>query len=92
MEKPGWIIDSTGFAGPGERYTLAMMNSLEGEGGYHAGTDTLNQVAAILFAGTRCRRRWSAPLPRPAAGGQTAQIQHALPVRYRPTSPKAARR
>ena len=37
VEKPGWIIDSTGFAGPGERYTLAMMNSLEGEGGYRAG-------------------------------------------------------
>jgi hypothetical protein len=53
IEKPGWIIDSVGFAGPGERYTLAMMNSLEGEGGYHAGTDTVTQVAAILFRGHR---------------------------------------
>src|SRR5215475_10819846 len=53
VEKPGWIIDSTGFAGPGERYTLAMMNSLEGEGGYHAGTETVTQVAAILFRGHR---------------------------------------
>jgi hypothetical protein len=51
VEKPGWIIDSTGFAGAGERYTLAMMNSLEGEGGYHAGTNTVTQVAAILFQG-----------------------------------------
>ena len=51
VEKPGWIIDSTGFAGPGARYTLAMMNSLEGEGGYHAGTNTVTQVAAILFRG-----------------------------------------
>jgi hypothetical protein len=51
VEKPGWIIDSTGFAGPGERYTLAMMNSLEGEGGYRAGTETLTEVAAILFRG-----------------------------------------
>jgi hypothetical protein len=52
-EKLGGIIDSTGFAGPGERYTLAMMNSLEGEGGYHAGTETVTQVAAILFRGHR---------------------------------------
>jgi hypothetical protein len=53
VEKPGWIIDSTGFAGPGERYTLAMMNSLDGEGGYQAGTATVTQVAAILFRGHR---------------------------------------
>lgn len=53
VEKPGWIIDSIGFAGPGARFTLAMMNSLEGEGGYHAGTDTVTQVAAILFRGHR---------------------------------------
>jgi predicted small lipoprotein YifL len=51
VEKPGWIIDSTGFAGTGARYTLAMMNSLDGEGGYHAGTNTVTQVAAILFQG-----------------------------------------
>jgi hypothetical protein len=51
VEKPGWIIDSVGFAGPGQRYTLAMMNSLNGHGGYHDGTDTLTQVAAILFRG-----------------------------------------
>jgi len=51
VEKPGWIIDSTGFAGTGARYTLAMMNSLNGQGGYHAGTDTVTQVAAILFQG-----------------------------------------
>ena len=53
VEKPGWIIDSTGFAGPGERYTLAMMNSLDGQGGYQAGTETVTQVAAILFRGHR---------------------------------------
>lgn len=53
VEKPGWIIDSVGFAGPSARYTLTMMNSLEGEGGYHAGTNTLTQVAAILFRGHR---------------------------------------
>jgi hypothetical protein len=51
VEQPGWIINSVGFAGPGQRYTLAMMNSLNGHGGYHAGTDTLTQVAALLFRG-----------------------------------------
>jgi len=53
VEKPGWIIDSAGFAGPGARYTLTMMSSLNGEGGYHEGTDTVTQVAALLFQG-RC--------------------------------------
>jgi hypothetical protein len=50
VEQPGWIINSVGFAGPRQRYTLAM-NSLNGHGGYHDGTDTLTQVAAILFRG-----------------------------------------
>ena len=51
VEKPGWIIDSVGFAGPAARYTLTMMNSLQGEGDYQDGTDTVTQVAAILFQG-----------------------------------------
>jgi hypothetical protein len=51
VEKPGWIIDSAGFAGPGATYTLTMMNSLEGQGNYQDGTDTVTQVAAILFQG-----------------------------------------
>ena len=51
VEKPGWIVDSVGFAGPGAEYTLTLMNSLEGEGDYEDGTDTVTQVAAILFQG-----------------------------------------
>jgi hypothetical protein len=50
-EKPGWIIDSAGFAAPGARYTLTMMNSLNGQGGYAEGTNTVTQVAALLFQG-----------------------------------------
>jgi hypothetical protein len=50
-EKPGWIIDSVGFAGPGARYTLTMMNSLNGQGGYAEGTDSVTQIAALLFQG-----------------------------------------
>ncbi len=52
-EKPGWIINSAGFAGHHARYTLAMMNSLDGQGGYADGTDTVTQVAALLFQGYR---------------------------------------
>jgi hypothetical protein len=55
VEQPGWIINSVGFAGPRQRYTLAMMNSLNGHGGYHAGTETITQVAAILFRGHQVR-------------------------------------
>ncbi|HEY6277889.1 MAG TPA: tat pathway signal sequence [Streptosporangiaceae bacterium] len=51
VEKPGWIIDSVGFAGRGEEYTLAMMNSLNGQGEYADGTQTVTQVAALLFRG-----------------------------------------
>jgi hypothetical protein len=51
VEQPGWIINSVGFAGPGAQDTLTMMNSLEGQGNYADGTDTVTQVAAILFQG-----------------------------------------
>lgn len=51
VEKPGWIINSVGFAGPDARYTLAEMNSLQGQGGYHDGTGTVTEVAALLFRG-----------------------------------------
>jgi hypothetical protein len=51
VEKPGWITDTAGFAGPGARYTLTIMNSLNGQGGYHDGITTLPQVASLLFPG-----------------------------------------
>jgi hypothetical protein len=73
VEKPGWIIDSVGFAGPAARYTLTMMNSLQGEGNYQDGTDTVTQVAAILSQGHQiphppCQRRRR----RPAQGCRAA--------------------
>jgi hypothetical protein len=45
------VLNSVRFAGPRQRYRLAMMNSLNDRGGYHAGTETITQVAAILFQG-----------------------------------------
>jgi hypothetical protein len=50
-EKPGWITNTAGFAGPGARYTLTVMNSLNGQGGYHDGITTLTEVASLLFQG-----------------------------------------
>ena len=50
-EAPGWVINSVGFVGPGQRYTIAMMNNLVGEGGYDDGTQTLSQISQIIFGG-----------------------------------------
>ena len=50
-EQGGWVMNSVGFVGPGQRYTLAMMNSLRGEGGYDDGQETDTQVAALIFKG-----------------------------------------
>ncbi|WP_083894471.1 tat pathway signal sequence [Nocardia tenerifensis] len=50
-EQGGWVVNSVGFAGPGERYTLAIMTSL-GEGGvFTDGAETDTKVAEMLFAG-----------------------------------------
>ena len=50
-EDGGWVTNSVGFAGPGERFTLAEMNNLRGEGGYAMGRETVTHVAELLFAG-----------------------------------------
>lgn len=51
LEQGGWVINSVGFTGPGARNTLAMMNSLNGQGGYADGTQTITEVARILYSG-----------------------------------------
>ncbi len=48
-----WITDTVGFAGPDARYTLAIMYDTAGARGFHYGTVTLSQVAALLFQGHR---------------------------------------
>ncbi|MBJ8348455.1 tat pathway signal sequence [Antrihabitans sp. YC2-6] len=50
-EDTGWVINSVGFAGPGQRYTLAIMNSLNGEGDYDDGVATESTLAELLLAG-----------------------------------------
>lgn len=48
-EDGGWVMNSVGFVGPDERYTVAIMNNLAGEGGYDEGRATVTEVARILF-------------------------------------------
>jgi hypothetical protein len=50
-EDGGWVMNTVGFAGPNERYTLTAMNNLHGEGGYAEGRETVTHVAELLFAG-----------------------------------------
>jgi len=50
-EQGGWVVNSVGFAGPGERYTLAIMSSLGNDGGYTEGSATDTKVAELLFSG-----------------------------------------
>jgi len=51
LENTGWVMNSVGFVGPGERYTLAVMNDLHGKGGYDQGRATDTEVARLIFAG-----------------------------------------
>lgn len=49
-EQGGWVINSVGFAGPNQRYTLAIMNGLNGQGGYDDGVATTTRLSQILLS------------------------------------------
>ena len=49
------MINSVGFAGTGQRYTLAVMNALGGEGGYDDGVATTTHAGAAAAGGPRRR-------------------------------------
>ena len=51
QEQGGWVINSVGFAGAGQRYTLAVMNALGGAGGYDDGVATTTRLSQLLLAG-----------------------------------------
>jgi beta-lactamase class A len=51
LEQGGWVTNSVGFAGAGQRFTLAMMNALGGHGGYDDGVATTTHLAQILLSG-----------------------------------------
>ena len=50
QEDSGWIVNTVGFAGKGQRYTLAVMNDLGGAGGYDDGVATTTHLAQVLLA------------------------------------------
>ena len=50
-EGSAWITNTVGFAGPHERYTLAIMDNLGGAGDFHQGSTTLSEIASLLFRG-----------------------------------------
>ncbi|MEU4745066.1 serine hydrolase [Actinosynnema sp. NPDC023658] len=47
-----WLMNSVGFVGPDERYTLAIMNNTQTvENGYAVGMETTTQISRIIFDG-----------------------------------------
>jgi len=63
-----WITNTVGFAGPDQRYTLAIMYDLQkygenGNTGFRYGTNQLTQIAATLFQG----HHTGSPHPQPSA-------------------------
>ncbi|HEY0452397.1 tat pathway signal sequence [Actinophytocola sp.] len=50
-EQGGWVMNTVGFVGEGERYVLTVMNNLRGEGGYDTGRATVTHVAELIFGG-----------------------------------------
>jgi hypothetical protein len=51
-----WITNTVGFAGPGQRYTLAITYNMGsfgqvGNAGFKFGTNKLTQISAMLFQG-----------------------------------------
>ena len=62
-----WITNTVGFAGPAQEYTLAVTDNLHNYGGtgprgFFYGTNTLTQIASILFQG----HHTAAPHPQPS--------------------------
>lgn len=51
QEEGGWVVNSVGFAGQGERYTLSIMTAMGAEGGYTEGAETDTKLAETLLAG-----------------------------------------
>ncbi|WP_406643330.1 serine hydrolase [Amycolatopsis sp. WGS_07] len=47
-----WIMNSVGFVGPHQRYTLALMNNtMVVQNGYETGKETTTKISEILFEG-----------------------------------------
>jgi hypothetical protein len=49
LEDRGCVVNTVGFAGNGQRYTLAVMNDLGGAGGYDDGVATTTHLSQVLL-------------------------------------------
>jgi hypothetical protein len=63
LEDHGWVVNTVGFAGAGQRYTLAVMNDLGNDGGYDDGVATTTRVSELLLAGLDADGPMSPPAP-----------------------------
>ena len=68
LEDHGWVINTVGFAGPDQQYTMAIMYNLGGfrgvgDAGFKYGSNKLTQIASMLFQG----RHTTAPTPQASA-------------------------
>lgn len=59
-----WVTNTIGFAGPGERYLIAVMYQVNPSGTLAAGVHTVSDVVALLFGGPV-----PAPITVPAPDG-----------------------
>lgn len=48
-EQGGWVVNTVGFAGPGQRFTLVVFNALGGAGDYDDGVATTTGLSRILL-------------------------------------------
>ncbi|WP_231950791.1 serine hydrolase [Allokutzneria albata] len=47
-----WVVNSVGFAGPGERYTVAIMSNTKViDRGFDVGVETTSTISSMLFEG-----------------------------------------
>lgn len=83
QEQGGWVVNSVGFAGPRQRYTLAIMNALGDQGGYDDGVQTTTTLARILLSPQSCARRRALPgsATRNAPAGTARPASQAPPAK-----------
>jgi len=58
-----WVTDTVGFAGPGGRYTLAIMDEQPAPSRFRPGANALTQISALLFQGGHAPQPTAEPTP-----------------------------
>jgi hypothetical protein len=50
-EDDGYVVNSVGFVGPDQRFTVAIMNAMDYDGTYEDGVETVDEIGTILLGG-----------------------------------------